>query len=84
MNNQWFYIRQWKLSAHQQLQKHRTIRVSWKYSEIEDRETRPIFVKIPTEVELTTEAIDNYLSTTFGWGVASWAVSKRSENETRV
>jgi len=82
MDNQWFYIRQWKRAAWERLLEHRTVRVSWDAPEEDQRETMPQFVKLPKEVELTNEGISNYLSDTFGWCVADWHVAKRSRDET--
>ena len=41
MNNQWFYIRQWKQKAWERLLEHRTVRVSWDTDEEDQRETLP-------------------------------------------
>ena len=81
MNNQWFYIRQWKQKAWERLLEHRTVRVSWKYEDIERREMLPELVTIPSGIDLTEESINDYLTSTFGWQVASWAVARRIRNE---
>ena len=75
MSNQWFYIRQWRQKAWQRLLEHRTVRVSWDTDDGDQRETLPQFVRIPEDVELTNEAISNYLSDTFGWTVLDWSAA---------
>ena len=79
MDNQWFYIRQWKRAAWERLLEHRTVRVHWDIEEIDQRETMPQFVKIPVGIDLTNEGICNYLSDSFGWAVADWSVPSRSQ-----
>ena len=84
MNNQWFYLRQWRQKAWQRLLEHRTVRVSWDADDGDQRETLPQFVRIPEEIELTNDGICNYLSETFGWCVADWSVAHREQYESRV
>ena len=79
MNNQWFYIRQWKQKAWERLLEHRTVRVSWDTDEEDQRETLPQFVQIPEGIELTNEGISDYLSETFGWCVADWFVAHKEQ-----
>lgn len=81
MDNQWFYIRQWKRQAWERLLEHRTVRVIWDVDDDDGKETMPQFVKLPREVELTNQGISNYLSDTFGWCVLDWSVANRSQNE---
>ena len=64
MNNQWFYLRQWKQKAWERLLEHRTVRVSWDTDEEDQREILPQFVMIPEGIELTNDSISNYLSNT--------------------
>ena len=82
MDNQWFYIRQWKRAAWERLLEHRTIRVSWDTAEDDQKETMPQFVRLPEGVELTNEGISNYLSDTYGWAVLDWNVATRTRHET--
>ena len=84
MNNQWFYIRQWKQKAWERLLEHRTVRVSWDTDGEDQRETLPQFVQIPEGIELTNEGICNYLSDTYGWCVGDWSVAHREQYESRV
>ena len=84
MNNQWFYIRQWKQKAWERLLEHRTVRVSWDTDDEDQRETLPQFVQIPKGIELTNEGICTYLSDTYGWCVADWSVAHREQYESRV
>ena len=79
MDNQWFYLRQWKQKAWERLLEHRTVRVHWNTDEEDQRETLPQFVKIPDDVELTNEAISNYLSDTFEWCVADWFAAHKEQ-----
>ena len=79
MDNQWFYIRQWKRALWEQLLEHRTVRVSWEVDDGDQKETLPQFVQIPIEIDLTNEAISNYLSDTFGWLVLDWSVARRGQ-----
>ena len=84
MNNQWFYIQQWKHKAWQRLLEHRTVRVHWDTDGLDQREILPKFVKLPPEVELTNEGISGYLSDTFDWCVSEWFVAQGESNEPRV
>ena len=84
MNNQWFYLRQWRQKAWQRLLEHRTVRVSWDTDDYDQRETLPQFVRIPDEIGLTNEEISNYLSDTFGWCVLDWSVAHKEQYETRI
>ena len=84
MDNQWFYIRQWKQQAWERLLEHRTVRVCWEVDDGNQRETLPQFVKIPDGIDLTNEGIGNYLSDTFGWLVQDWSVAQRRNNEPRI
>ncbi len=84
MNNQWFYLQQWRQKAWQRLLEYRTIRVHWDTDNTDCREILPKFVKLPEEVELTNEGIGNYLSDTFDWCVLDWNVAQGEINETRV
>ena len=84
MNNQWFYIRQWKQKAWERLLEHRTVRVSWDTDNGDQRESLPQFVQIPAEVELTNDGICTYLSDTYGWCVADWSVAHKEQYETRI
>tara|TARA_Y100000992_G_C20932828_1_gene335301 strand:- start:220 stop:474 length:255 start_codon:yes stop_codon:yes gene_type:complete len=84
MNNQWFYLQQWRQKAWQRLLEYRTIRVHWDTDNIDSREVLPKFVKLPEEVELTNKGISNYLSDTFDWCVLDWSVAQGEINETRV
>ena len=84
MDNQWFYIRQWKQQAWERLLEHRTVRVCWEADDGDQRETLPQFVKIPDGIDLTNEGIGNYLSDTFGWLVHDWSVAQRRNNEPRI
>ena len=84
MNNQWFYIRQWKQKAWERLLEHRTVRVSWDTDQEDQRETLPQFVEIPDGIDLTNEGLCNYLSDTYGWCVADWSVAHREQSESRV
>ena len=84
MSSQWFYIRQWRQKAWERLLEHRTVRVSWDTDDGDQRETLPQFVRIPEDVELTNEAISNYLSDTFGWTVLDWFAAHEEHYETRI
>ena len=84
MNNQWFYLQQWRQRAWERLLEHRTVRVSWDTAEEDQRETMPQFVRIPDGIDLTNEGISNYLSDTFGWCVRDWSVADGDQYETRV
>ena len=79
MSDQWFYLRQWKKASWERLLEHRTIRVSWDMPNEDQRETMPQFIKIPIGIDLTNEAICNYLSNTFGWRVVDWSVADQKE-----
>ena len=81
MDNQWFYLRQWKQKAWERLLEHRTVKVQWDVPEENLRETMPQFVKIPAGIDLTNEGISNYLSDTYGWCVSDWFVAKGESNE---
>ena len=76
MDNQWFYIRQWKRAAWARLLEHRTIRVVWDTDDADQREILPKHVKLPDEVELTNKGISNYLSDTYNWSLADWFVAQ--------
>ena len=76
MDNQWFYIRQWKRAAWERLLEHRTVRVCWQVDNGDQRERMPQFVRIPEGIDLTNECISNYLSDTFGWLVQDWSVAR--------
>ena len=82
--SQWFYIQQWKRKAWERLLEHRTVRVSWDVDDGDQRETLPQFVKIPAGIDLTDDAICNYLSNTFGWTVYDYSVANRGQYESRV
>ena len=82
--SQWFYIRQWKEKSWERLLEHRTVRVVWDTPDEDQKETMPQFIKIPDGIDLTNEAISNYLSDTFGWCVADWSVAHRRQNESRI
>ena len=84
MNNQWFYLRQWKQKAWERLLEHRTVRVSWDTDEEDQREILPQFVMIPENIELTNDSISNYLSGTYGWCVADWSVAHKEQYESRI
>lgn len=79
MDNQWFYIQQWKQKAWERLLEHRTVRVCWDIPDEDQRETMPQFVRIPDGVDLNNEGISNYLSDTFGWTILDWHVARRSQ-----
>ena len=79
MNNQWFYIRQWKQKSWERLLEHRTIRVHWDVSENEQSDTLPKFVRLPAEIDLTNKAISSYLSKMFSWSVSSWSVAHKEQ-----
>ena len=84
MNNQWFYIQQWKQRAWERLLEYRIIRVQWDCDEQDQREILPQFVKLPEHVELTNEGISAYLSNEFGYCVYDWTVAPGDIDETRI
>ena len=79
MDNEWFYLRQWKQKSWERLLEHRTIRVHWDTDEVDQREILPRFVKIPEGIDLTNEAISNYLSDTYGWCVVDWFAARKEQ-----
>ncbi len=79
MDNQWFYIRRWRQKSWQRLLEHRTVRVCWDTPDLDQKETMPQFVRIPDSIELTNEAISNYLTDRFGWCVLDWSVADRNK-----
>ena len=81
MNNQWFYLRQWQQKSWERLLEHRTVRVSWDVDKEDQREILPKFVRIPDGIDLSNEAISNYLSDTFDWCVADWFVAQGAYDE---
>ena len=76
MNNQWFYLRQWKQSAWQRLLEYRTIKVIWKLEDTEARDDLPKIIKIPLEVELTDDGISTYILNTYGVKIIDWNASR--------
>jgi len=82
MDNQWFYIRQWKRHAWERLLEFRTVRVTWDTeNSIDDDMTLPRFVTLPEGINLTNEGISNYLSDTYGWCVLDWSVARGNSYE---
>ena len=83
MDNQWFYIQQWKQAAWHALLEHRTVRVHWDTS-WDEKESLPQFVNLPTYVDLTNEGICKYLSNEFGYNVRDWSVARRGQYAARI
>ena len=79
MTNEWFYLRQWRQRSWERLLEHRSVQIYWDTDDEDQREILPKYVTLPPEVELTNEAICNYLSNTFGWCVKDWTVADRKE-----
>lgn len=75
---EWFYIQQWKNKQYEHLHKNRLIVVNW---ETDEEYNLPNPVKLPLQVELTDDAIYNYLSETFGHLASSWQVYIPLEKE---
>ena len=71
-NLSWFYSRMWAQKRWEKLLETRTVRVVWETDgeEVELPET----VKLPDDLDLTNEAISNYLSDEYGWLVLDWGV----------
>ena len=79
MNDQWFYMRQWRQRARERLLEHRSVRIYWDTDDKDQREILPKYVTLPADVDLTNEGICNYLSDTFGWCVKDWTVADQKE-----
>ena len=71
-NLSWFYSRMWAKKRWQKLLETRTVKVIW---ETDGEEVElPEIVKLPDDLDLTNEAISNYLSDEYGWLVLDWGV----------
>ena len=71
-NLSWFYSRMWAQKRWERLLETRTVKVIWQ-TDGEEVEL-PEIVKLPDDLDLTNEAISNYLSDEYGWLVLDWGV----------
>ena len=73
-NLNWFYSQRWAQKKWEKLLETRTVKIVWKTNgeEVE----LPKVVKLPNDLDLTNEAISNYLSNEYGWLVLEWGVAE--------
>ena len=73
-NLSWFYSRVWAQKRWQKLLETRTVQVVWETDG--EKVELPETVKLPDDLNLTNEAILNYLSNEYGWLVLQWGVAE--------
>ena len=78
MNSEWFFVKNKSDEEWIILMTTRTVEIIWDTGDIDQREILPRKVKIPRGIDLTNDAISDWLTSEYDWTVLDWWVSKES------